>query len=101
MEIKSNINKISGNFGNFMKINNYANFKLLKCYKILFSKEGLKSNIGSYILLSIILITIINNALFIKKGYKSLLYIIDKIFYFKENKKISKINLQKKKKKKV
>ena len=45
----------------FVDIHNIMNIKLLKCYKLLFSKEGIIINIGSYIILSIILISIISN----------------------------------------
>jgi hypothetical protein len=37
----------------------YSNFRVLKCYKLLFSKVGLINNIGSYILFAIIIIFII------------------------------------------
>ena len=57
---------------NFKGIKNSTNFKILKCYYVVFTKEGLKSNIGSYILLSIILIDIITLILFLFKGYKHL-----------------------------
>jgi hypothetical protein len=36
----------------FVDIHNIMNIKLLKCYKLLFSKEGIIGNIGSYIILS-------------------------------------------------
>ena len=34
----------------FKNIKNIINLNILKCYKILFTKEGFISNIGSYIL---------------------------------------------------
>ena len=37
----------------------YSNFRVMKCYNLLFSKDGLITNIGSYILLAFILIFII------------------------------------------
>ena len=43
----------------------------MKCYKILFSKEGFIYNIGSYIILTIILIYILLTIFFYLKGYKS------------------------------
>ena len=51
-EFKSNINSIANIkinkkkiFENFIDINNIANIKLMKCYKILFNKEGIINNI--------------------------------------------------------
>jgi hypothetical protein len=38
----------------FKNIKNIININVIKCYKVLFTKEGLINNIGSYILLSII-----------------------------------------------
>ena len=62
---------------NFSGLKNTTNFKIIKCFKNLFTKEGLKSNIGSYILLFIILIIIVFLILFIIKGYKSIFNIIE------------------------
>ena len=44
---------------NFKDIKNFANFNFLICYKKLFNKRGILYNIGSYILLAIILFHII------------------------------------------
>jgi len=44
----------------------------MKCYKLVFSKEGLKNNIGNYIIFSIILINIILAILFRVKGFPKL-----------------------------
>ena len=41
----------------------------MKCYNILFSKEGFFKNIGNYIFLSIIIIYIISIILFYIKQY--------------------------------
>jgi len=43
----------------FYLVFSYSNFRVMKCYKLLFSKDGLINNIGSYILLAFILIFII------------------------------------------
>ena len=50
---------------NFPDLKNTTNLEVIKCFKNIFAKEGLKSNIGLYILLFIILITIVLLALFI------------------------------------
>ena len=63
----------------FININNLINLNVMKCYKELFSKEGLINNIGSYILLSILLIIIINIIIFSIKGYILLIYQINAI----------------------
>ena len=54
----------------FIDVENFSNIKLLKCYKLVFSKEGQTYNLGSYIFLSIILVLIV-------------LYIIYQIFHIK------------------
>ena len=70
--IDLNINKVISKeaniFSNF-DLSSFSNIKILKCYKLVFSKLGQKNNIGSYIFISIILIFII----------LSLVYIINKI----------------------
>ena len=64
---------------NFIDFNNTFNIKVMKCYKLLFSKKGLKSNIGSYILLIIIFIVIIFCFIFIVKGYQLVLDELNKL----------------------
>ena len=63
----------------FVDIKNSTNFKVLKCYYVVFTKDGLKANIGSYILLFIILTNIICLIIFIIKENKLLWRIIDNI----------------------
>ena len=46
-----------------------TNFNILKCYKLLFSKEGLKKNIANYIILLIIILFIVSAIYFYVKGY--------------------------------
>ena len=53
---------------NFKNIKKSLNLEIMKCYNVLFTKDGLKSNIGNYIILSILLIHIVNNIFFIYKG---------------------------------
>ena len=50
-EIEVNKNKFINDISN---ITNIINLDILKCYKTLFTKEGIIKNIGSYLLLSII-----------------------------------------------
>ena len=43
----------------FIDIKNNINLNVMKCYYILFTSEGLKFNIGNYIILTIIFLNII------------------------------------------
>ena len=73
---------------NIINIKNKINIYVVKCYKLLFSKEGLIKNIGSYILLIIIILNIPLGIIFLFKEYKLLHLQIDKII--KSNKKSKK-----------
>ena len=53
----------------FIDIKSRLNLKSMKCYKLLFSKKGLISNIGSYVLLSIIFVDSFMVILFVAKGF--------------------------------
>ena len=64
---------------NFIDFSNTFNVIIMKCYKLLFSKKGLKSNIGSYILLIIIFIVIIFCFIFVFKGYQLMLDELNKL----------------------
>ena len=64
---------------------NITNIGIIKCYYLLFKKDGsgLKYNIGNYILLFIFFICIIDMIIFIFKGYKYILNIINLILKIK------------------
>ena len=64
---------------NFIDINTVTNLYTMKCIKLLFSKEGLINNIGSYTLLAIILLYIILAIIFKIKGFKLLKNSINEI----------------------
>ena len=64
---------------NFVDIHSSTNFDIIKCYKKFLSKFGLKSNIGSYIILSIILIFIIGAFIFPCCEYKKIMNKVDDI----------------------
>ena len=51
-------------YKNFININNIANIKIMKCYKVLFNKRGIIKNIAFYIVSAIILFHIINIIIF-------------------------------------
>ena len=55
----------------FINIKSKSNIGVMKCYKLLFSKEGIIYNIGSYLLLLNIFINIISFIYFVIKGKKS------------------------------
>ena len=86
-------------FENIPDIKNSTNFKIIKCYKLVFSKEGLITNIGSYIILTMILINIVCLFIFIFKGNKNLNILINNIYNLK-NKNEKKGKNQKEKKNK-
>ena len=69
-----------------------SNFKVMKCYKLLFSKDGQINNIGSYILISIIIIVIFLMILCFLYGNKKIKYFIQIIIKAKFDKKIIKEN---------
>jgi len=54
---------------NFINIGETANIYTIKCFKLLFSKNGVLNNIGSYVLLSILLLNIILSINFIIKEF--------------------------------
>ena len=56
----------------FKDIKTIININIMKCYYILFKKEGIVKNIGNYIISVILIITIILCILFIIKGYKKI-----------------------------
>ena len=76
----------------FTNYKNIFNLDVFKCSKLLFSKKGLVSNIGSYIILSIIFIHIINDILFIAIGYPIFYNRINKIIINDNNNNLSKNN---------
>ena len=63
-DMKIDKNKLLDNFKN---IKNIANLNLLKCVKVLFSKEGISKNVGFYIFIFFIIFHTIILVLFYKK----------------------------------
>ena len=68
---------------NFIDFKNLANVEMLKCYKLLFSKNIVK-NSGCIIITIIILIGFVSLILFYAKGYNLLKNRINNIFHSKE-----------------
>ena len=69
---------------NFKDLKKTINVDLMKCYKSLFITQNIKTNIGFYVMLFIIIITIILAIHFKVIGYKKLLIVIDKIIKIKK-----------------
>ena len=57
---------------NFINIKNIINFNFLVCYKNLFSKIGIKNNIGAYIIFAIILFHFISIIIFYINQFRKL-----------------------------
>ena len=51
-------------FENFIDVNNIINIQIIKCYKILFSKEGIINNIAFYLIIPFIIFHIISIFIF-------------------------------------
>ena len=66
-------------YKNFIDINNIANFKIMKCYKVLFNKKGIIKNIASYIVIIIEIFHIIAIIIFYSRQKKQLFKIIENI----------------------
>ena len=102
--------KIQGIISLLSKINNinlinYAinkkyltNLNIMKCYKIVFSKEGLIKNFGNYLITSIIFIYIILAIAFYLKGYNFLCIQINEILDKKNLEKENESNFKNKSK---
>ena len=103
-EIIDNPVQLSNNFDSEEGSTGASNIISIKCTKALFSKEGLKSNISSYILIIFIMHFLLSIVLFIKFGYRLLINDINDIVKEKEmiQKEISNINqLAKRKTKRI
>ena len=82
-DIVDNQNKLSNQFETNTSSSNIIS---IKCTKTLFTKDGLKNNISSYVLLIIIFYFLLSIVLFIKCGYPLLVMEINKIVNSKEKK---------------
>ena len=81
-EITINKTKLLESFSN---IKNNINIKIIKCYKILFSKKGIKNNIGFFIFISVIFLLLILLIIFLTLDYRKLKNKIDILFFTKKN----------------
>ena len=78
----------------FTHVRNIMNLNLMKCYKVLLTKDGIMHNIGSYIVLVLILFYFISLIVFYKKDLKNINIIIEKIVYMKKNNNQKSINIE-------
>jgi hypothetical protein len=87
---------------NFTTLDESSNMATMKCIDTLFSKEGLLTNIGNYILLSIIIIFLISSIFFYKCGYFLIEKMIEEIIKKRPKKNLrGKINIYDIKKTKI
>ena len=84
--INIEINKDEMLLYKFKNIGSITNFYVIKCYRLLFSKEGIIKNIGFYVLLIKIFINIILVIVFTKKGHKYLYNKIKELINYKKGK---------------
>ena len=60
----------------FLNTLEYSNFRVMKCYKLLFSKNGIKNNIGSYVLIILLIFLIILMICYYIKERKRINYFV-------------------------
>ena len=93
------INQYDILYNNFINQTLVTNLASMKCYDILFSKEGLYKNIGCYLLFFTIILFISSGFLFYKCGYPLLELDIQQILEYKEEKKNKPHKIKRKSKK--
>ena len=91
-EIMNNPNKLGNEFSS---TSSSSSMLSMECTYMLFSLDGLKTNISSYLLISIIFYFLFSILAFVKCGFPSLKLKIKKIINSKEKQNINKINNQK------
>ena len=78
LDMKINKTKL---YHNFIDIKNIANINLLVCYRVLFSKKGIKNNIACFLIIPVIIFHIICIFIFYKKKKKNIDKIIKNIIF--------------------
>ena len=79
---------------NFIDIKSISNFNIIKCLKVEIIKQKFQSNIGSYILIVIIVIFIILCVLFYLKEYQLIIKQVENIIKSKKENKNTNIKIQ-------
>ena len=77
---------------NFADIKNQINIKVMKCYYLLFTIEGISNNMANYILIIIIFLYTTFSVIFCIKGYNKLILKIKEIETQKKKKKLNSKN---------
>ena len=90
--------KIFKSFGN---IKNIANLNLLSCYKVLFTNIGILKNIGSILIIIILVIHLICIILYFTKSYSNINNKIKNIIFGIKNWKLVKVDINEQKRKKI
>ena len=72
-------------YDSFVDLPTVANLWVMKCYTVLFSKDGIKNNIGAYIIIPIIILQIIFIIIFYKRDFSLIKNKINMIIYLKIN----------------
>ena len=72
-------------YDKFTDIRNIMNINLMKCYKLLFTKDGIVYNIGSYIVLCVVILYFISIFVFYKNDLRIINKIIKQILIAKNN----------------
>ena len=70
-------------YDKFKDIKNIMNLNLMKCYKLIFTKNGIIYNIGSYIVLCVIILYFISIIIFYKKDLNIIKKDIEQIILIK------------------
>ena len=76
-EIKINAKLL---FSNFMDINNFGNFKLIKCFNLLLDKKNIFKNTANYLIIIILIISIVTLFIFSFRDYLKIKNTINKFF---------------------
>ena len=84
-----------------MDINNFGNFKLIKCIHLLLDKEGIFKNTSNYLILIILIISIISIFIFSLRDYLYIKKTINKFFFTKKLEKNDKITKNNRKRSKT
>ena len=84
-------------FNSFYDVIKYSNYKVLKCYNLVFNSEKLKYNYGSYIFIFYFFCYTLFNIIFYIKGIESIKIYISKIVYNDENNNKKAKNMNKRK----
>ena len=87
-EIKINTKLL---ISNFMDINNFGNFKLIKCFNLLIDKKNIFKNTANYLIIIILIISIVTLFIFLFMDYLKIKNTINKFFVANKTDKNNKI----------